>query len=50
MPEVLAMIDHSDQVEFLISVRKWILNENPPNSVALLAAIAWRQREIVSRN
>ena len=50
MPEVLAMIDHSDRIEFLISMRTWILQKNPPNAVALLAAIAWRQREIVSRN
>lgn len=50
MPEVLAMIDHSDRVEFLLSVRKWILKENPPNAVTLLAAIAWRQRQIVSLN
>ena len=50
MPELFAIIDYSDRVESLISLRTLILRQKPPNAVALLAAIAWRQRQIVSNN
>ena len=50
MAELLAIIDYSDSVESLISLRTLILQQKPPNAVSLLAAIAWRQRQIVRSN